>query len=110
MEVTLEKIPEPKILEDRIEGDIAYLRLPVLDTPTVNRLRDKLTQLQSNGAHKLMLDLRDCAIGEPCRRRCCRAAFPALRNNCFSQGADGRRANFSGGCFKELYGRSRWHS
>lgn len=65
MEVILEKMPEPKILEDRMEGDIAYVRLPVLDTPMVNRLRDKLTQLQSAGAHKLVLDLRDCAIGEP---------------------------------------------
>jgi len=65
VDLTLGKVPEPKILEERFEGDIAYLRLPALDAGTVGRLRERLTQLESKGAHKLILDLRDCAIGEP---------------------------------------------
>jgi len=65
VDLVLAKIPEPKILEERFEGDIAYLRLPALDGGTVGRLREKLTQLEGKGAHKLVLDLRDCAIGEP---------------------------------------------
>lgn len=65
MDVTLAKIPEAKILEDRISGDVGYVRLPVLDASMVGRLRAELTQLQSKGAKKLILDLRDCAIGTP---------------------------------------------
>jgi carboxyl-terminal processing protease len=65
VEVTLAKVPEPKVLEDRMNGDIEYLRLPTLDASAVNHLHDKLAQLDSKGAHKLILDLRDCAIGEP---------------------------------------------
>jgi len=65
VDLVLAKVPEPKILEDRMNGDIAYLRLPTLDATMVNHLRDKLTQLDSKGAHKLVLDLRDCAVGSP---------------------------------------------
>lgn len=64
VELTLAKVPEPRVLEERYEGDIAYLRLPALDSESVTHLRDKLSQLESKGAHKLILDLRDCAIGE----------------------------------------------
>ena len=28
MEITLAKLPAPKMVEDRLEGDIAYLRVP----------------------------------------------------------------------------------
>lgn len=65
VDIVLGKTPEPKIVEDRINGDVAYLRLATLDTAAVTRLREKLTQEQSKGAHKLVLDLRDCAIGSP---------------------------------------------
>jgi len=63
IELTLAKLPEQKILEERLEGDIAYMRLPVLDAAMVSRLRDKLAQLDAKGAHRLILDLRDCAQG-----------------------------------------------
>ncbi len=49
VDLTLGKVPEPKILEERFEGDIAYLRLPALDAGAVGRLREKLTQLESEG-------------------------------------------------------------
>jgi len=65
VDIVLGKTPDPKIVEDRINGDIAYLRLPLLDTAAVSRLREKLVQEESKGAHKLVLDLRDCAIGTP---------------------------------------------
>ena len=65
VELVLAKVPEPKILEDRINGDIEYLRLSTLDSEAVEHLREKLTQLDGKGAHKLILDLRDCALGEP---------------------------------------------
>lgn len=65
IDLTLAKIPDAKILEERFEGDVAYLRLPALDAAMVGRLKDKLALIESKGAHKLVLDLRDCAIGEP---------------------------------------------
>jgi carboxyl-terminal processing protease len=65
VDIVLGKTPDPKIVEDRINGDIAYLRLATLDTAEVGRLREKLIQEESKGAHKLVLDLRDCAIGTP---------------------------------------------
>jgi len=65
VELVLAKVPEPKILEDRINGDIEYLRLSTLNAEAVDHLREKLTQLDGKGAHKLILDLRDCALGEP---------------------------------------------
>ncbi len=65
VDIVLAKTPDPKIIEDRINGDIAYMRLPMLDATAVTRLRERLVQVESKGAHKLVLDLRDCAIGTP---------------------------------------------
>ncbi len=39
IDLILAKVPEPKILEERFEGDVAYLRLPALDAAMVGRLR-----------------------------------------------------------------------
>ena len=64
IEVGLAKLPPPRLLEDRMEGDIAYLRVPTFDEGTAKQIREKLGQIERQGAHKLMLDLRDCALGE----------------------------------------------
>jgi carboxyl-terminal processing protease len=65
LEVVLAKPIETKIIEDRLEGDIAYLRLTQLDTGAVSRLKDKLAELNSKNVSKLILDVRDCAVGFP---------------------------------------------
>jgi len=48
---------------DKIEDDVAYVRIPSLATGAANELRDKLRQFEQKGMHKLVLDLRGCASG-----------------------------------------------
>ena len=64
MEVTLAKLPAPKFVEDRLEGDVAYLRVPALDAGAAKQVRDELLKFQHEGARKLILDLRDCSLGD----------------------------------------------
>jgi len=64
MEITLAKLAAPKLVEDRLEGDIAYLHVPEFDAGATKQIRDDLVQLDHQGAHKLILDLRDCALGD----------------------------------------------
>ncbi|HXW62432.1 MAG TPA: S41 family peptidase [Candidatus Acidoferrales bacterium] len=63
MELTLDKLASPKLVEDRLEGDIAYLHVPVFEPGETKQIRERLIQLDHQGAHKLILDLRDCALG-----------------------------------------------
>jgi carboxyl-terminal processing protease len=63
VQITLEKLAPPKLVEDRLEGDIAYLHVPAFDPGETKQIRDRLVQLEHQGAHKLILDLRDCAVG-----------------------------------------------
>ena len=64
MEITLAKVPAPKLVEDKIEGDIAYLHVSEFQTGVTKQIREELVGFEHQGAHKLILDLRDCAIGE----------------------------------------------
>jgi carboxyl-terminal processing protease len=64
MEITLAKLPAPKLAEDRLEGDIAYLRVSEFQAGATKQIRDDLVQFEHQGAHKLILDLRDCALGD----------------------------------------------
>jgi carboxyl-terminal processing protease len=52
------------IVADRVGDDIAYIRLPALESLDVSELHDKLAQLDKQGIHKLLLDLRDCTRGD----------------------------------------------
>jgi len=64
MEITLEKLPAPKLVEDKLEGDIAYIRVPEFEAGATKQIHDELVQLDHQGAHKLILDLRNCALGD----------------------------------------------
>lgn len=64
IEIALAKLSTPKLVEDRLEGDIAYIHVPAFDPGTTKQIRDDLVQLDHQGAHKLILDLRDCAFGD----------------------------------------------
>jgi carboxyl-terminal processing protease len=64
MEITLAKLPAPKLVEDRLEGDIAYLHVSQFQPGVTKQIRDELQQFERQGARKLILDLRDCAVGE----------------------------------------------
>ncbi len=64
MEIALAKLPAPKLVEDRLEGDIAYIRVPEFEPGAAKQIRDELAQLERQGAHKLILDLRGSALGD----------------------------------------------
>lgn len=64
IDITLAKFPSPKLVETKLEGDIAYLHVPEFDSGMTKQIRDKLAQFNQQGAHKLILDLRDCSSGD----------------------------------------------
>jgi carboxyl-terminal processing protease len=64
MELRLAKLSPPKLVEDKLESDIAYLHVRAFGPGTTKQIREKLAQFERQGAHKLILDLRDCAIGD----------------------------------------------
>lgn len=57
-------IPPPKLLADRPEADVAYLRVPTFGAGRAAEIHDKLSEFGRQGLHKLILDLRDCASGD----------------------------------------------
>jgi carboxyl-terminal processing protease len=62
--ITLAKLPPSKLVEDKLQGDIAYLRVPEFSAGITKQIREELLQFDRQGAHKLILDLRDCATGD----------------------------------------------
>ena len=62
--ITLAKLSAPKLVEDKVQGDIAYLRVPEFSAGITKQIREQLVQFDHQGAHKLILDLRDCATGD----------------------------------------------
>ncbi|MGA7842814.1 MAG: S41 family peptidase, partial [Candidatus Acidiferrales bacterium] len=64
MNITLAKLAAPKLVEDRLNGDVAYLRVPEFTPGVSKQIREKLVQFQKAGAKKLLLDLRDCSLGD----------------------------------------------
>lgn len=52
-----------RVLTARLESDIAYLKIAAFTPGRAAEVRGALRQLQSQGARKLILDLRDCATG-----------------------------------------------
>ena len=65
MTITLAKLaPSKLIVEDKLQGDVAYLRVTDFDAGSSKQIRERLVQLQKAGAKKLVLDLRDCAVGD----------------------------------------------
>jgi carboxyl-terminal processing protease len=64
MTITLAKLAPPKLVEDKISGDIAYLRVAEFTPGTAKQIREKLVQFQHSGAKKLILDVRDCSLGD----------------------------------------------
>ena len=63
--ITLEKLAPPKVVEDKLpQGDVAYIHVSDFSAGTARQLREDLMQFQHQGAHKLILDLRDCAFGD----------------------------------------------
>ncbi|MGH9682841.1 MAG: S41 family peptidase [Candidatus Acidiferrales bacterium] len=64
VDLTLAKLPAPKLVEDKLAGDVAYLRVPEFEAGVTQQIRTRLAQFNRQGAHKLILDLRDCSSGK----------------------------------------------
>jgi carboxyl-terminal processing protease len=54
---------QPPHLNVEKMGDVAYLDVPALNAGMASELREKLQQLDKQGVHKLVLDLRDTSSG-----------------------------------------------
>ncbi|MGH9728723.1 MAG: S41 family peptidase [Candidatus Acidiferrales bacterium] len=61
--MTYTKLQSPHVLQEEMQKDIAYIRVPAFESGTTKQIRDKLVEFQRQGAKKLILDLRDCASG-----------------------------------------------
>ena len=60
------KIPSPVKVESKItDKNIAFLDVSSLADPSVKQIESKLRELVAAGVQKLILDLRDCADGDP---------------------------------------------
>jgi carboxyl-terminal processing protease len=63
VDLTLAALAPPKLVEDKIQGDIAYLHVPEFEAGVTRQISEELRQFERQGAHKLVLDLRDCSAG-----------------------------------------------
>lgn len=64
MDITLARLAPAKLVDEKVEGDIAYIRVPEFSVGMTKQIHDELVQLDHQGVHKLMLDLRDCSSGD----------------------------------------------
>lgn len=60
--LTLEKLT---VNADGADAAVAYLRVPSFDAGRAEELRARLWQWEKQGLRRLVLDLRDCAAGDP---------------------------------------------
>jgi carboxyl-terminal processing protease len=63
LEVTRAALGVPRLVTDKLEDDIAYLRVPSFTAGRAAEIRQKLVDYSHQGIHKLVLDLRNCASG-----------------------------------------------
>jgi carboxyl-terminal processing protease len=63
VELTLEPLPAPKVTTATLPGGVAYLRVPTFSDGMTQQIRASLDQFKKQGAQKLILDLRNCALG-----------------------------------------------
>ena len=64
LSLTLAKLAPPKLVEAKLAGDVAFLRVPEFTAGMTGEIRAKLEELKSQGASKLILDLRTSSLGE----------------------------------------------
>ncbi len=63
-DVTRAAVSPVHITVTKLGQDIAYVRIPALDTGKTDELRAKLVELDRDGVRKVILDVRGCALGE----------------------------------------------
>jgi carboxyl-terminal processing protease len=65
MTLTRAVIAPGPLASKMLENGVAYIRPETLSAARVSEIADALRDLQSKGAKKLVLDLRQCAVGSP---------------------------------------------
>jgi carboxyl-terminal processing protease len=63
VDLTLQPLPTPKVVTSTLPGGVAYIRVTTFSDGMTQQIRDILEQFKKNGATKLILDLRNCALG-----------------------------------------------
>jgi carboxyl-terminal processing protease len=65
MTLTRAVMNPPPVISKIMPNDIGYIRPETLSAARVQQIAADLRDLESKGAKKLVLDLRQCAVGEP---------------------------------------------
>ena len=63
VDLTLEALPQAKVVTATLTGNIAYIRVPTFNDGVSQQIRASLDQFKKSGARSLILDLRNCALG-----------------------------------------------
>jgi carboxyl-terminal processing protease len=63
VDLVRQKLAYVKLTAQKAEPDILALRLPSLDPGRADEIRNKLTEAQKEGIHKVIFDLRECGRG-----------------------------------------------
>ncbi len=62
--ITRDRVQVPPVSTEVIEGDIGYLKVDAFPKGKSQEIASKIKNLQKSGVKKLVLDLRDAALGE----------------------------------------------
>jgi carboxyl-terminal processing protease len=65
MKLTRAQLSLPPVEEKLMPGQVAYVRPMALSAPKVKEIAAAIDRLQKQGAQKIVLDLRNCAVGGP---------------------------------------------
>jgi carboxyl-terminal processing protease len=64
VEITRERLSPPEV-SGRMQGaGIGYVRVPGFTAASVEQMRAKVAELRKQGAARLIVDVRDCAVGD----------------------------------------------
>jgi carboxyl-terminal processing protease len=62
--VTRAALNYPPVITKMVEGETGYLRVATFNKGKAHEIAAKLKELEAQGAHKMILDLRNCAGGD----------------------------------------------
>lgn len=64
VEIVRAAIPPAPVESKAVENDIGYLKVAAFTSGKAAEIKNRLQQLERTGAHKVILDLRNCSSGE----------------------------------------------
>ena len=63
VELVRAKLPEPKLIVEKVDNDTLAVRFPTLNAGRKDELKAKLQEAEKQGISKVILDVRDCGRG-----------------------------------------------